>query len=179
MPSTSANPIANLNYLNPTGFAMVIDRLPNVTFFCQDVTVPGFSANNPQQPNPFSRIPLPADFPDNENLSLSFMVDEDLEGWKQLFQWYVGITFPETHQQYKALLNQEGVNPGSDKNLYSTISILVYTSHKNPKFKFTFHDAVPVSLSGIPLSVNTGDIGPVTCQAVFDYSYFTFEALNP
>lgn len=179
MPSSSKSPIANLNYLNPTGFAMVIDRLPGVTFFCQDVTIPGFSSNNPTQANPFSRIPLPADFPDNENLTLSFMVDEDLASWKQMFDWYIGITFPETHEQWKALKNAEGVSPGSNKNVYSNISLLIYTSSKNPKFKFTFHDALPISLSGVPMSVNTGDISPVTCQATFDFSYFTFEKLNP
>lgn len=178
MPSTQNQRIVNYNYLNPVGFAMVIDRLPGVTYFCQEVNIPGFSSNNPQQANPFTRIPVPADFPDNENLSASFMVDEDLEGWKQIFEWYVGITFPERHEQYVALLNKEGVSPGKNKNVYSNISILVYTSHKNPKFKFTFHDALPVSLSGFNLSATTDDINPVTCQVTFDYSYFTFEKLE-
>jgi hypothetical protein len=32
---------------------------------------------------------------------VSFIIDEDLLNWRELYDWMVGLTFPERHSQYK------------------------------------------------------------------------------
>ena len=55
------NQPTNLNYLNPVAFETNILRIPNVSYFCQRITVPGLSMNNVLQPNPFAPIPVEGD----------------------------------------------------------------------------------------------------------------------
>ncbi|SVD20421.1 uncharacterized protein METZ01_LOCUS373275, partial [marine metagenome] len=40
------NQPTNLNYLNPVAFETNILRIPNVSYFCQRITIPGLSMNN-------------------------------------------------------------------------------------------------------------------------------------
>lgn len=164
--------ISNINYLNPTGFLVQIEKLPEVSFFCNGVELPGVSTSNAELPNPFGHIHQPGDMMDHGQLSLTFTVDEELSNWLSLYEWFVGITFPETHSQYQALLTGPGRAPGKFDNIYSNISIIILSSHKNRIAEFTFHDCIPSSVSGITLNSLDSDVGPITATVTFDYSFF-------
>lgn len=165
--------ISNPNWLNPTGFLVQIQRLPEVSFFCHSVEIPGLSTSNPDQPNMFTRLPMPGDFPQQGELTLNFNVDEELTNWISVYQWLVGITYPENHEQYTALINSDlGRNPGDFDNIYSDISIIVLSSHKNRVAEFTFYDCIPNNISSISLNALESDISPLTASVTFDFSYF-------
>jgi hypothetical protein len=166
--------ITNQNFLNPTGFLVTINRLPNVSFWCNAVTLPGISVANPQQANPFSKLPVPGDFADIDSLSIEFAVDEDMKNWLEIMRWFIGLTFPEDYAQFSfGILDPTGDVPGTLNNLYSEISVTVLSSHKNPIATFIYHDCIPQTISGIDMSVVTQDIETVPCTATFDFSHFT------
>lgn len=162
----------NTNYYNPQGFIVLIKRLPNVSFFCNSVNIPGLSITNPTQSNPFIRMPIPGDQAAFENLTIQFHIDENLKNWIEVAKWMISISFPEDHEQFKfAVDDPSGSLVGSDKNLYSNISIIVLGSDKSPQMEFEFFDCVPNSLSGLDLTVNDSDINPISASATFDFSY--------
>lgn len=171
--------LTNLNQLNPTGFQVYIERLPEVSFFCHNVSLPGLTCTNPEQPNMFTRIPVPGDFPQQGQLTLTFLVDEDLQTWTSVYKWMVGLSFPENHEQYKALLkNSEGPHPNTQDNLYSTVTVQVLSSHKNLNKEFVFFDCIPSDLSSLDLNMEDTTISPVTATVTLDFSYFTIKGIG-
>ena len=50
-----------------------------VEYFCTKVELPGISLNESTQETRFKEIPIPGDKLDYEDLTMSFMVDENLE----------------------------------------------------------------------------------------------------
>ena len=164
--------ITNPNYLNPTGFLVQIEKLPEVSFFCHGVEIPGISTTNAEMPNMFGHIHQPGDMIDHGQLSLTFNVDEELNNWQSIYEWFVGITFPESHAQYDSLINSQGRAIGKFDNIYSDISIIVLSSNKNRIAEFTYYDCLPNNVSGLQLNSLEDDINPITATVTFDYSYF-------
>ena len=78
----------NRNFLAPAGFKMNLDIFPGVDFFCQSANLPDISVGFAEAPTRFRGIPLPASggvrFGD---LSLRFMVDEDLKNYISVWKW--------------------------------------------------------------------------------------------
>ena len=68
------------DYADPTKFKFSIVKLPKVEYFCTQVNLPGISiSDNYSQPTPFRDIPLPGEKLSYEPLSVTFIVDENLE----------------------------------------------------------------------------------------------------
>lgn len=166
--------VSNPNILQSNGFLVTIKRLPNVSYWAQSVTLPGMSVQNPEQVNPFSRLPTVGDRIDFEPLTISFTVDEDLKNWSEVMRWFVGFGFPSNFAEFKfGVLDDAGTQPGSDKNFYSDISVTVLSSHKNPIATFVYYNCVPTSVSGIDLTATDTSIDPIVATITLDFSHFS------
>ena len=93
---------SNLNPLSPNGFQFSITKLPDITFHCQQVNLPGINLGEPAFSTPFSTQPVPGDTLQYEPLNLQFMVDENMANYKILYNWIVALGFPESYDQYIA-----------------------------------------------------------------------------
>lgn len=169
--------ISNTNFLTNVGFNVIIQKLPTVTFFSKSVRLPGISVNNPSHGTPFTKYPLPADTATFGVLSVSFNVDEDLANWKELYAWMVGMTFPESHDQWKSFIGTTSgsFSPGNENNVYSDITVQTLTSAKNPNKQFVYHNCIVRSVSDIDLTNASNSTDPIICTAEFDFSHFTLE----
>ena len=97
-----------LDYASPTQFKFSILKLPKVEYFCTSVNIPGISlGGNPSQATPLKDVPLPGDKLTYEPLSMTFLVDENLENFQEIHGWLVGLGFPRDHREFRNLLNQE------------------------------------------------------------------------
>tara|TARA_B100000470_G_scaffold127536_1_gene98682 strand:- start:151 stop:651 length:501 start_codon:yes stop_codon:yes gene_type:complete len=162
------NQPTNLNYLNPVAFETNILRIPNVSYFCQRITVPGLSMSNVFQPNPYAPIPIEGDQIAFEDLTISFVVDEDLTNYLEIYNWMVSIGYPESHAQY----NQ-------DTPEKSDCNIIILTNKSNPSFSITFKDIFPTILGSLPFDTNATSIDPIVCDATFKYTgAFTVKKLT-
>lgn len=180
MPATPVTPIINQNYLQSIGFNVIIDRLPTVSYFATSVNVAGIETSNTRMGTPFAAIPLPSDHPRFGAFSLEFIVDEDLRNWEELMTWLVGISFPESHDQWKTLVgtSKGAFKAGKENNIYSDITIQTLTSAKNPKMEITYHNAIPNGIQGFVLTATGKDTDIITSTVGFDYSHFTIKRLN-
>ena len=172
------NQIQNRNYLAPTGFQFNVSRAPKVTYFGNQVNIPSLTLGIANQPSYLKDIPRPGEKIDFEDLTLTFLVDEDLSNYMEIQNWIRGIGFPESLDQIydfqqddtltvmnKALKNQ-GIN------LYSDGSLLILNNVNLPKFKVTFDGMFPYYLSTLTFDATQSDLEYFTAQVSFKYNIY-------
>jgi hypothetical protein len=128
------------------------------------------SGNPIAMATPLRTMYQPQDQLNYDDLTIQFIVDEQMNNYKEVLRWMEGLGAPESTKQYADY----------DKNnatLASDISVVITNSHKNPSIKFTFKEAFPVSIGGIELNVNTQDIAYATCDVTMRYESFIFETI--
>jgi hypothetical protein len=158
----------NNNYLSSNYFRLMISRAPTLSYFAQQVAIPSISLQELIQPTTLSTaISIPGNKYDFKPLSVKFLVDENLRGWKEVYDWITSIA---------NLTSTE--NTINFKDRFSDISLYLMNSSYKEKFLITFRKAYPVDLSEIALSVQDTDNVPLSCVASFRYTYFEFEALT-
>jgi hypothetical protein len=166
---------SNINPLNPNGFLFSVSKLPELTFFVQDVELPSLSIGTVIQSSSVQDIKIPGETADFGSLSVEFLVDEQFANYKAIYSWMVGLTYPETHDMYKAFL-ASAKNANSYSELakgYSDASLTILDSSNNPVQRITFIDAFPTSLSTLPFTSQSSDVQFLRATATFDYTYYT------
>ncbi|MDP7367834.1 MAG: hypothetical protein QGH83_11320 [Candidatus Pacebacteria bacterium] len=158
----------NLNQLNVVGFEINFSRLPATTYFCQRINVPSVTLGETYQANPFMNTPLEGDTLSFESLGISFIVDEDMQNYIEIYNWLIAIGFPRDHAQFAALKTAEEF-PEKTESLYSDINIMLHTNKSNPNYKITFTDVFPTALSSVQLDSTPSTIDPIVVDASFNF----------
>ena len=148
----------NKSLLSKNNFRLLIDKVPNVEFFVKSVNIPGLQFTETVAA---AGIGLDAFFPGDkisfEALSVSFLVDEDLQNFKEIFDWMDSIVPVSDPSDFKHYVSAKSTTTGessaidNDLNQYSDITLVTNTNKNIPNKYFRFHDAFPISLSGIEL----------------------------
>ena len=73
---------AKLDYASPIQFRFKCTKLPEVEFTCQTANVPSISLGETTMPTPLKDIPIPGDNVSYSSLDISFLVDENLNNYK-------------------------------------------------------------------------------------------------
>lgn len=167
----------NINFLAPIGFDFSIKRLPNVEYFVQSANIPGISSTPANEGSPFNVIKYQPDHISFGDFSVEFIVDEDMKSWTEIYQWMIGMTFPESFQQYADFKNgvknpypSNRQNPPGD--IYSDASLIVLTNKSNLNIEFSLYDIYPISLTPIRLQTTESDIKYLTAEVTFVYQHF-------
>ena len=166
----------NLNYFIPTGFKFMIDKIPNVNFFCQSCNLPGLSAGQYLQVTPLRDIPIAGDKVQYNELRVRFIIDEELKNWLEVYNWIKGLTFPDSQEQYRKLAEAPGV-PNPRGELYSDGTLSILTSNKNVQYAAKFTDLWPVDLTDIEMSSDVADAEVVAADATFAYATYNLERI--
>lgn len=164
----TANPVTHDNLL-PNRFRFQLQRSPNVDFWCQQVSIPGFSIQPTGQPNPFVEIPKSGDHIDYEELGIQMIVDSELSNYLEIYTWLKSLGFPDNFEQYASLLRDPKV---LDSGLTSEVVVFILNGAQQPTFRFVFHDSFPVSIGGMTMSSTDGGLNRVTCNCAFKYTSF-------
>ena len=168
----------NINPLSPTGFRLAITKLPELTYFCQEANIPSIDLDAIPIGTPFSTNQVPGEILDFGQLTVNFIVDENLANYKALYNWITGLGFPENYLQYQALgasspivsTAQFGANQGN----YSDGALEILGSNNTPVQAIQFKDLYPVSISSLNFQSNVDDIQYLIGTASFKYTYYTF-----
>lgn len=133
------------------------------------------------QPSYLKDIPTPGDKIEFEDLSLRFLVDENLENYMEIYTWIRGLGYPETRQEIFDL-QSERKRKYQDKgdisrdikgmDIYSDGSLLVLNSTQNLEFKVNFEGLFPYSLSTIQFDATDTEIEYFTADVIFKYTIF-------
>jgi hypothetical protein len=175
---------SDLDYLKPNGFKFQIHNLPNVSYFCQAANIPAIQMGSPSLPTPLSDIPYPGDKLSYGDLVIRFLVQENMSNYLELYNWLIGLGFPENHDQYKNWNESQRYRfPAiSEKRLgalgnFSDADFFILDSDNNPNVKITYYDVFPVSLEGLDFDISNGRADFLVGIAAFKYRHYTVEAL--
>ena len=155
----------NLNYFIPTGFKFMIDKIPNVNFFCQSCNLPGLSVGQFLQVTPLRDMPIAGDKVQMNELRVRFVIDEELQNWLEIYNWIKTITFPDNQEQYK------------QENVYSDGMLTLLTSNKNVQYVAKFTNLFPIDLTDIEMSSDVADAEVVASDATFAYTTYNIERI--
>ena len=169
--ANSQNLTENINNFIPTGFRLVLEKIPNVTYFCQAASLPGLSMGQATLVNPFRDVPVAGDKAQFNELRIRFIIDEELRNWTEIYDWIIGLTYPESSDQY-AELKKTGDGYGSLSGLYSDANLFILSSHKNVQYNVTFTNVFPTTLTDIDMDSSLGDIDAVTADVSFLYTTY-------
>lgn len=166
---------SNLNPLSPTGFQFSIQRLPNVSFFCQEVNLPDITIGVPEFNTPLSVIPVAGDMLTYGNLNVQFLVDEQMANYKSIHNWLVGLGFPEDNQQYTDFMASDtrGLRGNMAKS-YSDATLTILGPNNSQIQTVQFVDLFPISLESINFVSNVDDIQYLVGNATFRYNLYKF-----
>ena len=199
MTTTNANSRqpTKLDYASPTQFRFSIIKLPKVEYFATAANIPGITLGQANQPTPLKDIPIPGDKLEYDNLNITFLVDENLENYREIHGWLTGLGFPKDNEQFRNLQNagsdrfpttkNVGLNKelGSIKKavqdeggLYSDATVFVLTSKNNANLEVRFRDLYPVSLSGLDYNQQETDIQYLTANVTFAYKIYEFATVG-
>lgn len=178
--------IQNRNFLSPIGFKFTLTKAPKVAFFCQQAGLPELSLGVANQPSYLKDVPVPGDKLEYGDLTVSFLVDENLENYMSIHNWLLGLGFPESGNQFEDLVSDPDLVSRTDKNTaqpdynqqFSDGSLIILSSHFNPLHQVRFKDLFPYSLTGLDFDATASDTEYFTATASFKYTYFTINDMS-
>ncbi len=156
----------NLNQLNVVSFDISFSRLPAVQYFCQRISLPTVVLGETNEPTPFLNLPIEGDTLTFEALSLSFIVDEDLQNYREIYNWLTALGFPRDYGQFAALKEPSS---GTEETKYSDLTIVLHTNKSNPNYRIRFTDCFPTSLSSIQFDATPTGMDPIVVDATFNF----------
>ena len=169
--SALQNQPSNYSFLSPIGFKFQLNNFPEVNYFCQAATLPGISIGTIPVPTPLKQIELSGDEVTFEELSIRFVIDENMKNWLAIYDWIIGLGFPTEEGQAKYKKLKE------DGALTTTATLTVLTGNMNPQINFNFQEVFPLNLSSISFDSSGTEVEYVTADVSFRYDVYTVENL--
>ena len=180
------------DYATGTQWRLAFNRIPKTTWFCTAANVPGITLGEAMFPTPMVDMFVTGDKLTFETLNITFLVDEELENYRELWDWIVGMGSPVNHSQWETTLSKgDGAvrtfgTPDADprtettyeeSNLYSDSTLIVYNSKNKAKVNVLFKNMFPTSLSALEYSQELTDVEYFHATASFRYLYYEFETV--
>ena len=153
------------NYLYQTFYKFQMRRLPKVNYFMQKVSLPDFASGGPiEQPTRFVPVKHPSKNVSFDNLTIEFLVDENLENWRELYDWMRTIYLVDDYKNFESETSTH----------FTEGSILLLNSAMNVNKEIRFHNLLPISLSGIDFDSTDTDLTPRVATATFAFDFYEF-----
>ena len=184
---------SKFDYASATQFKFQLTKLPKVEYFTTACNIPGISLGSALQPTPLTDIPLPGDTISFGDLEISFLVDENLENYREIHGWMYGIGFPKDNKQFASLaaagkdrfptVGKDSIktDPGKVKYgaqglgpIFSDATLNVLTNKNVSNIEVRFSDVFPTSLSSLNFDQSADDINYLTATVSFKYKIYEF-----
>ena len=168
MAKISDTQIGNRNFLAPVGFKFSLSKFPKVDFFCNSARIPEITLGTAIQPSYLKEIDIPGEKLIYGDLSIRFLVDEQLENYVAVHNWLTGLGFPETPQQFiDKTTDRDGLRDFQEQFCDGSLHIL--NSNYNDVAIVKFRDIFPTSITSLDFDATETDINYFTAEATFKY----------
>ena len=182
-----------MDYASPVQFRFKCSKLPKVEFFCQTANIPGIGLGEAEVDTPLKSIPFPGDKVTYQDLAISFLVDENLENYKEIHDWIIGLGAPQNHTQFSdlratssdrfpgtsssnAITGQATADPLPESGMYSDATLTILNSKNIAVTEIRFHNIFPTSLGALSYNVQASDVNYL--QTAVDFSYMYYEIVQ-
>ena len=144
----------NINPLADVQFKFDVAALPNTSFFIQTVNLPGITLEAAMMATPqLQNLSRHTGIITYEALDVTFMIDEYLKNWQEIYEWMI-----------------------SETSKYTTAVLTILSSSMNPTMEVHFKEIFPTSLSAISFDSTTTD--PVYQVATISFNYTEYIIKN-
>ena len=175
-----------MDYASPIQFRFKCSKLPLVEYFCQTANIPSIALGTATVATPLYDYPIPGDTITYGSLDISFLVDENLNNYKELHDWISGLGFPKDYKQFLDLSQTStdrfpgttASTVGSDVSIkqpipdggtYSDATLTVLNSKNVAKTEIRFQNLYPTTLGSLNYDVQASDVDYITVSASFNY----------
>ena len=165
------NQIQNRNFLAPVGFKFTLAKYPKVSFFSNSARIPELSLGTAIQPSYLKDIDVPGEKLTYGDLTVRFLVDENMKNYMAVHNWLKGVGFPETPQQFAdQTTDRDGIR--DEKEVFSDGSLHILNSNFLDVAIVKFSDLFPVGLTSLEFDATETDINYFTAEATMRYTVY-------
>lgn len=165
--ATTESIFEGTNFLQPTGFKVVVNRkrFKNLEFFAQSVLHPDVSVAPAVAPFRGTNLQLPGDKLEYGTLTMDVILDENMNAYKEILNW----TQQNVRENY---ISSTKVNTFNEDVSTYDIRVLILSSHNNVIDSITYKDTFPINLGTINLQANVDGVQFITFPVTFAYTTF-------
>ena len=149
------------NNLQPTKYVLTFSRTGSVQYFAQTVNLPGVSLGEVVRVTPFLDMYSPGTKLTYNPLNVTFLVDDKLQAWKDMYDWFTEIADPDGFDKSKA-------------SHFSDATLTVLNGLNNPVMRVQFTNCFPTSLTDLDFDTTLSADSVVTATAGFRYDYYKY-----
>lgn len=160
-----ANQPTNNNLQETTAFKLVIPKIPETTYFCQKINLPGIGIETTQQNTNFNPILHPAGNVTHEAFTASFIVSEGLSNWLEIYNWIQSCSNYTDYEKFA----------GEQNSLVSDAKLYILSSKNNLSINATFYGLFPTSLGSISFDYTDTELQTIISDVTFAFSYYEIE----
>ena len=150
------NPMMN------TSFRFIMDKVPNMTYFCQRVNLPSLSLVEVEQPTRFgAKLFKAGDGYNYEDLTIEFIVDENMKNWLEIHDWLRSCGNVKDTKEFVGL------------NKYMTSAeLFILNSAYRPIRSVVFNNLIPTSIGSLQFDSSTTETEALIASATFRFSEY-------
>ena len=158
----------NTNPLQPTKFLLTFARIPATQYFCQEVNIPGVTLGEVDRATPFLDMYSPGTKLKYDPLDVTFVVNEDLQSWKDMYNWFTSIADPDGFEK-----RDHSTELQTNKKL-SDATLTILNNLNNPILRIQFTNCFPLTMNSIQFDTKQDANHIITCTASFRYQSFKY-----
>lgn len=151
--------------LQENAFKLMFNNIPNVEYSCFATNLPGLAIRSTSTPTPLSPLEIPDNIVGFTPLRVSFLVDQNLKNYMEIWRWMVGIGFPNSHAQARVFEHHN--------DIYSEATLIITTNKMNPNITVNFHNIWPAEISDLRFTAQSKEMEYLTAEVVFRYTTYT------
>jgi hypothetical protein len=158
----------NTNLLQPTKFLLTFDRIRATQYFCQSVNLPGVSLGEVNRATPFLDMYSPGTKLSYTPLDVEFLVDEELQSWKNIYDWFLTMADPEGFEQ------RGGSKELQNNKHFSDATLTILSNLNNPVLRIQYTNVFPLSINDIVFDTTKSADTIITARATFRYQSYKY-----
>ena len=141
----------NINYLQPSGFKVIMDRkfYPNLVFFATSFIHPSTGLQPSYAPRSRADIRFAGDKLTFGEVQLNIILDEDMHGFTEVYNWMEEIVNVERTPM--------SARTDTQRSTECDMSVMVLNNKNNTSKEIVYRDAIPTSLGDISFDTASGD----------------------
>lgn len=164
----------NINPLSPNGYLFSIQKLPQLTYFCQQVSLPSVNLPGSEFSTSMVNIPSIGEKLEYTDLTVEFMVDSKMENFKAIYRWLKGLGFPESNYDYTNFISTDSLPSDEYSKMLSDATLTILDNNNNQTAVVEFVDCFPVSLESLQFVSNSDDVQYLIGNCTFKYTLYRF-----
>ena len=181
------------DYSQSNQFKVYFPIFPTTEWFVVRANIPSVVLGVADQYTPFVQVAMVGDHITYGDFNVTFIVDENLKNYMEMYNWVKNIGFPFSHDQFNKLERPDyqdrsggtNYNPetdtyskANDRDLYTDIILQIMTAKNNLIATCEIYEAFPTTLGAIEYSQQETDMTYATCEVGFAYTWFDVKPVS-